>query len=156
MERRVLLDPLAQLAPPEREESRDSLVPMVSRVYLDLPVLLVREANPETWVFQERLELPVPLDPEASEDSPEREVQLDLRACREPVVYLELLERTGPREPLDPLVVEELRDPLACKVCLEREEVLAFPALRETGVMWERKDPRVLLVKTVLEASRVP
>lgn len=105
MERQVLLDPPAQLAVLEREESRDSLVPMVSRVYLDLPVHLVREANPETWVFLERLELPVPLDPEASEDSPEREVQLDPRVCRVHGVYLEPLERTGPREPLDPVVV---------------------------------------------------
>lgn len=156
MERQVLLDPPAQLAPLEREESRGSLVPMVSRVYLDLPAHLVREANPETWVFLERLELPVPQDPEGSEDSPEREVQLVLRVCRDPGVCLELLERTDPREPLDLLVVEELRDPPDCKACQEREEVLGFLDPRETGVMWERKGLRVLLVKTVLEVSQVP
>lgn len=156
MERQVLQDPLAQLAPLVREESRDSLVPMVSRVYLDLLAHLVREANLETWVFLERLELPVPLDPEASEDSLEREVQLDLRDFRDPGVCLELLERTGPKEPLDPVVAQELRDLLVCKACLEREEVLAFLDPRETGVMWERKGLRVLLGKTVLEVSRVP
>lgn len=152
----MLLDLLGQLVLREREESRDSLVLMVSRVYLDLLVLLVKEANPETWVFLEKLELPVPLDPEASEGSLEREGQLDLRVCRGPGVCLELLEPTGPREPLDRVVPEELRDPPVCKACLEREEVLAFPDPRETGETWETKDLRVLPVKTVLEVSQVP
>lgn len=156
MERRALLDPLAQLVELEREESRDSLVLMVSRVYLGLPAHLVREASPETWEFLEKLEPPVPLDPEESEDFLEREEQLDLRVCRDPGVYRELLELTGPREPLGRVVVQELRDPPVCKACLEREEVLEFLDRRETGVTWERKVRRVLLVKTVLEVSQAP
>lgn len=156
MERRVLLDPLAQPARLEREESRDNLVLMVSRVCLVLPALLVREANLETWVFLERLELPVPLGPEVSEDFPEREVQPDPRVCKVLEVCLELLEPTAPKEALDLVVPQELRGLQVCKACLEREEELAFLDPRETGVIWERKDLRVRLVKTVLEVSQVP
>ena len=36
------------------------------------------------------------------------------------------------REPLDLLVVLELRDPPACRVCLERGELVASQELRET------------------------
>lgn len=135
MERPVLLDPQAQLARLEREGNKDSLVPMVSRVFLDLPALLVREVNPVTWGFLEKLELLVPLDPEVSVDSQEKEAQLDLKVCRVLGVCLVLLEQTGPRELLDPVVPQELRDPRVCKACLEREEELAFPALRETGAI---------------------
>ncbi|KAK0146918.1 Collagen alpha-1(II) chain [Merluccius polli] len=80
-ERLVLLDLLAPLAPPEREESKVSPVPLVSRVSLDPQAPLVREESPET---------------RAREVSQEREEALDLRVCRDPVVCL------GPPEPMDP------------------------------------------------------
>lgn len=40
------------------------------------------------------------------------------------------------REPSGPLVALELKDPPACRVCLEREEVLAFLDPRETESVW--------------------
>lgn len=156
MARRALQDPPDQLVPLEREESRDSRVLMVSRVFLVPQVHLVREASQETWVFLEKLELLVPPGPEESEDSPEREVQLGLRACKDPEVYLELLERTGPREALGRVVELELRAPLVCKACLEREEALEYLDPRVTGAMWERKVLKGPLEKTGLEVSQVP
>lgn len=37
------------------------------------------------------------------------------------------------REPLDHLVLQELRAPLVCKVCPEREELAVSQEPRETG-----------------------
>lgn len=56
-----------------------------------------------------------------------------------------------PRERSDRQVVSEPRAPPVCRECLEREEPAASLDPRETGVTMERKDPRVLQEKTVLE-----
>lgn len=151
MEKLALLDPPAHPALLEREENKDSLVLQVSRVYLDLLVPLEREASLETRVFLERVGLLVLPDPEENVVSPEREELPALRVCRDLEVCLELPEPTGPREPSDLVVLLELRDPPACRVCLEREEVLAFPDPKETEVILERKDPKVLPAKMVVE-----
>lgn len=94
----------------------------------------MREASPETWVFLEKVELPVPLDPEESVGSLESEELLALRVCRGPEVCRELLGLTDQRELLDLQVPQEVRDPRVCKACLEREEVLAFLDPKETEV----------------------
>lgn len=139
----------------EREESRDSLVPLVSRVFPGLLVPLVRVANPETWVFLEREVLLVLLDPGVSVVSQEREEVLGLRVCKVPAVCLELLELTDPREPLVQVVHPEPRALQVCRACQEREEPLASQDPRVTEVTTVRKDLRVLPAKMVREVLLV-
>jgi len=147
MERLELLDPLALLALLEKEESKDSLDPLASRVCLVLLAHLEREASLVTWVFQERVEPPAPLDPEVSEGSQEREEVLGPRVSRDPAVCLEHPELTDPREPLGLAVPPVPRAPPACRVCLEREEPLVSQDPRVTGEITVRKDLRVLLAR---------
>lgn len=151
MGRQELLDPLDLPAPREREESRDSPVHTDSRVCPDPLARPEREASPETRVFLERAELLVPLDPEASEGSLEREELLVLKVCRVLEVCLEPPELTDPREQLDLLEEEAPRDPPVYKACPEKEEGQASQDRRETGEMLGRKDLKELLVKTVQE-----
>jgi len=156
MERLARLDLPALLALLEREASKDSLDLLASRDFLVLPVPLVREASLVIWVFLERVELLVLLDPEVSVDSQEREEVLALRVCRDPVVCLELPEPMDPREPLALLVGLEPKDPLAFRACPESEAPQASQDPRETEVTMARKDPRVLPAKTAEEVSLVP
>jgi len=147
----VLLDLPALLDLLEREESKDSLDLLVSRVCLDLLDPQEREESLVTWVFPERVELQVLLDPEVSVVSLVRGVVLELRVFRDLVVFLELLELMDPRELLDQMVLLDPRDPPACRVCQEREERVASPEPRETEATMERRDPREHLERTVLE-----
>ncbi|KAG5838990.1 hypothetical protein ANANG_G00229610 [Anguilla anguilla] len=90
MEKLERADLLGQLDLQEREGNRASLVPLDSRVYLDLQAPQVKEESLVTRVSQERVVPLVLLDPEASEVSPEREVALDPKAFRDHVVSLGL------------------------------------------------------------------
>lgn len=147
----MLLDLLGLLDLLEREESKDNLDLLASRVCPDQVVPQERLENLETRVFPERPELLVLLDLEVNVVSLERGVVLVLRVFRDLVDFLEHLAVMDPREPLDQLVLLDPRDPLACRVCLEREEPVASQDPRETEVTMERKDLRELLERTVLE-----
>lgn len=151
MVRLDLLDLLALLVLLGREENKDSLDPLASRVCLDQLVPLVRLENLETRVFLERAEFLVLLDPEVNVVSLVREVAPAPRVFRDPVDFLEHLEVMDPREPLDQLVLKELRGPLVCKACPEREELVASQEPRETEVTTEQRDLRVHLERTVQE-----
>lgn len=148
MVRLELLDLLALLDPLEREESKGSLDLLASRVSPDHLGPQEREGNLVTRVFPARVVLLVPLDPEVSVVSLERGEEPDLRVFRDLVDFLVLPEPMDPRELLDLLVVLEPRDLPACKVCQEREELVAFPGPRVTEVTMERRDLRVLLART--------
>lgn len=145
------VDLLALLDLLEREESKDSLDLLASRVCLDLVVLLERLENPETRVFLERAELLVLLEPEVSVVSLVRGVVLDLRVFRDLVDFLEHPEVMDPRELLDLLAPLDPKDPLACRECQEREELVASQEPKETEVIMDRRDLRELLERTVLE-----
>jgi len=151
MVRLELLDLLGPLDLLEREESKDNLDLQVSRVFLDLPDPQEREESLVTWVFLERVELLVLLDPEVSVDSQVRGEVPDLRVSRDLADFQERQEPTDPRELSDQLDLREPRDPPACRACQEREELAASPEPRETGVTTERRDLRVLLERTVVE-----
>lgn len=142
--------PLAQLALLEREENKGSLVLQASRVSQVHPVHPEREANQETWVFQERAEQLEPLDPGVSEGSQESEEELDLRVFRVPVAFLEHLVPTAPREPSAQPAQAELKDPPGCRACQGREAHQASRDPKETGVITERKDQRGLQAKTAV------
>lgn len=152
MERQVPPDPLALLDSLEREESKDSPDLLASRVCPDLLAPLVRVASLVMLVFLERVARLALLDPEESVVSQEREAALGLRVCRDPVVFLELPERTAPRVPLDQLAQAVPRDPPACRECPEREDPAASQDLRETEVTMVRRDLKEPLAKTVEEA----
>jgi len=145
------VDPLALLDLLEREESKDSLDHPAFRVCLDQLVPQERLENLETRVFLERAELLVLLGPEVSVVSLVRGVVPELRVFRDLVDFLEHLELMDPREPLDRPELLDPRGPLACRVCLEREELVESQDPRETEVTMARRDLRELLVKTVLE-----
>lgn len=147
----MLLDLLALLDLLEREESKDSLDLLASRVCLDHPDPQERLENLETRVFLERVGLLVLLDPEVSVVSLVREVVLDLRVFRALEDFLELLEVMDPREQLDQLVLLDPRDPQACRVCPEREELVASQGPRETEVIMEQRDLRAHLERMELE-----
>lgn len=115
----------------------------------------MRVANPETWVFLEREAPLVLLDPGVSVVSQEREEVLGLRVCKVLVVCLELLELTGPREPLVQVVHQEPRALQVFRACQEREEPLASQDPRVTEVTTVRKDQRVLPAKMVPEVLLV-
>lgn len=151
MERLEHLDLPALLDLLEREESKDSLDPPVSRVFLDLQDPQESQANPASRVFPEREEFLGLLDPEASVVSLVRGVVLDPRVFRDPADFLVPPEPMDPRELLDQLVLSEARDPPACRECLEREELVASLELRETEVTMERRDLRDLLARMVQE-----
>jgi len=151
MVRLALLDPLGPLDLLEREESKDNLDLLVSRVCLDLPDPQEREESLVTWVFLERVELLVLLDPEVSVVSQVRGAVPDLRVFRDLVDFQERQEPTDPRELSDQLDLREPRDHPACKACQEREALAASPEPRETGVTTERRDLRVLLERTAVE-----
>lgn len=151
MVRLVLLDLLALLDLLEREESKDSLDLLASRVCLDHLVPPESLENLETRVSLERAEFLVLLDLEVNVVSLVRGVVLELRVFRDLVDFLEHLELMDPREPLDHLVLLDPRDPPACRVCPEREELVASQDPKETEVTMEQKDLRELLERTVLE-----
>lgn len=151
MVRLALLDHLALLDLLGREESKDSLDLLASRVCLDHLVPQERLENPETRVSLERVELLVLLDQEVSVVSLVRGVVLDLRVYRDLVDFLGHLDLMDPREPLDQLVLLDLRDPPVCRVCLEREELVVSQEQRETEVTTDRKDLKELLERTVVE-----
>jgi len=151
MVRRELVDLLAPLDLLEKEESRDSLDHLVSRVCLDPLDPPEREESLVTRVFLERVELLALQDPEESVVSLARGAVPDLRVSRDPVDFRERQEPTDPRELLDRLALREPRDPPASRECQEREELVASPEPRETGVTTERRDLRELLERTVLE-----
>lgn len=122
----VLLDPLDLLVLLVREESRDLLEVLDSRVFQDLRVPLVRLASPESRVCPVRLEPQDLLELEATEDSP---VSVALLVPLDPlvlVVPLELLETRVLREMLEPLVLLVLRVLLDCRECLVSVVPLAF------------------------------
>ncbi|KAK2851665.1 hypothetical protein Q5P01_007941 [Channa striata] len=147
----VLLDLLALLDLLEREENKDSLDPLASRDFLDLLVPQERLENLEIRVFLERPELLVLLDLEVNVASLVRGVVLELRVFRDHVDFLEHPEPMGQREPLAQLVLPDLRDPPASRVCLEREELVESQDLRETEVTMVRRDLRELLERMVQE-----
>ncbi|KAI1892407.1 hypothetical protein AGOR_G00133040 [Albula goreensis] len=151
MERLEPLDLQDLLGLLEREESRASLAPLVSRVCLDLLAPLVREESLVTRVSLEKAELLVLLDPEVSAVSQEREVVPDLRVCRDPVVFPELQEQTDPRELLDQAAAQVPRDPLAFRACPERGAPPESQDPRVTEVTMARKDLRELLAKMAQE-----
>jgi len=151
MERLARLDLLALLDLLGREESKDSLDPLASRVCLDLLDPQERVASLVTREFLGRAELLVLLDLEVNVVSPVREVELDLRVCRDRVDFLELPELMDQRAPSGQPVLQELRGPQVCRACQEREELVVSPEPRETEVITVRKDLRELLERTVLE-----
>lgn len=112
---RVLLDLLVLLV---REESRDLLEVLDSRVFQDPRELLVSLASLESRVPPVRLEPQDLLDLEVIEDSPVSVVHLALLDPLVPVDPLELLEMKVPREMLEPPVLPELRVLLDCRECL--------------------------------------
>jgi len=151
MVRPALVDLLGPLDLLERRESKDNLVHLVSRVCLDLLAHREREESLVTWVFLEKVELLALQDPEVSVVSLVRGVVPDLRVFRDPVDFQERQEPMDPRELSDQLVLREPRARPASRVCQEREELVASPEPRETGVTMERRDPKELLERTVVE-----
>jgi len=151
MVRLVLLDLLALLDLLEREESKDSLDLLASRVCLDHLVPQERLENLEIRVFLERAELLVLLDQEVNVVSLVRGVVLELRVFRDLVDFLEHPEVMDPRELLDQLVLLDPRDPPVCRVCPERGELVASQDPKETEVTADQRGLRELLERTVLE-----
>lgn len=122
----VLQAPLDLLVLLVREESRELLEVLDSRVFQDPRVLLVRLASLESRVCPVRLVHQDLLDLEVTEDSPVSVVhlaQLDLLVL---VVLLVLLETMVLREMLVPLVPREPRVLLDCRECLVSAVPLAF------------------------------
>lgn len=111
---RVLLDLLVLLV---REENRDLLEVLDSRVFLDPRVPLVRLASPESRVYPVKLEPQELLELEAIEDSLVSVVHLAQLDLPVPVDPLERLEMMVLREMLEPLVLPELRVLLDCREC---------------------------------------
>lgn len=122
----VLQVPLVLLVLLVREESRELLEVLDSRVFQDPRVLLVRLASPESRVCQVRLVPQDLLDLEVIEDSPESVVHLALLDPLEPVVPLELLETMVLREMLEPLVPPEPKVLLDCRECLVSAVLVVF------------------------------
>jgi len=151
MVRPVPVDLLGPLDLLEKEESKDSPDHLGSRVCLDLLDPQEREESLATRVFLEKVELLALQDPEESVVSLARGAVPDLRVSRDLVDFRELQEPTDPRELLDRLALREPRAHPASRACQEREELVASPEPRETGVTTERRDLRELLEKTVLE-----
>jgi len=151
MERLVLLDLLGPLDLLEKEESKDNLGHLVSRVCLDLLDPQEREESLVTWVFLERVELLALQDPEVSVDSLARGAVPDLRVSRDLADFRERQEPTDPRELSDQLALREHRAHQASRACQEREELVESPGPRETGATMERRDLKELLERTVLE-----
>lgn len=134
-----------------REESRVSLVHLASRVFQDLldpPESLV---NLVTRVFLERVVLLVPLDQEVNVVSLVREEALALRVSRDQEDFQELPVLMDLRVQSDQLVLVDLWVLLVCRACLVREELLESLELKVTEVTAERKDLKVLLAKMVQE-----
>jgi len=151
MVRLVLLDLPDPLDLLEREESKDSLDLLVSRVCPDLLDLPERVASLETREFLVRLELLVLPDPEVSVVSLVRGAELDLRVCRDLVVFLERPELMDLRVPSGLLVLPEPKDLLVCRECLAREGLAESLELRETEVTTVRRDPREHQERMVVE-----
>lgn len=120
---RVPLDLLVLLV---REESRDLLEVLDSRVFQDPRVLLVRLASLESRVCPVRLEPQDLLELEATEVSPVSVVHLAPLDPLVPVVLPDLLETMVLREMLEPLVLLEHRVPLDCRECLVSVVPLVF------------------------------
>lgn len=122
----VLQDLLDLLVLLVREESRELLEVLDSRVFQDLRVPLVRLASLESRVCPVRLEPQDLLELEATEDSL---VSVALLALLDPLVLVvppEQLETMVLREMLEPPVLPELRVPLDCRECLVSVVPLAF------------------------------
>lgn len=151
MVRLDLVDLPALLALLEREESKDSPDLLASRVCPDHLVPQERLESPVTREFLERVEFLVLLDPEESVVSLVNGVVLELRVFRDLVDFLEHPELMDPREPSDQMVLQGPRDPQACRVCPEREELVASLEPRETEVTMDRRDLRALPERTVQE-----
>lgn len=124
---------------------------LASRVCLDPLELLEKLESLETRVFLERAECLELLDQEVSVVSLVRGVELDLRVCKDLVDFLEHPELMDQRELLARLVVLVPRAPLVCRACLEREELVASPDLKETEVTMVQRDLRELLERMVQE-----
>lgn len=135
----------------ERGESKDSLDLLAFRVCPDLLVLQEREESLETRVFLVRVEPLVLLELEVSVVSLVREEVLVLRVCRDHVDFQEQRELMDPRELLDQLVHLEPKDPLVCRACPEREELVASQDPRETEVTMEPRGLRELLERMAPE-----
>lgn len=134
--------PLDQLALLVREESRDLLEALDSRVFQDPRVPLVRVASPESRVCPVRPEPQDLLDLEVTEVSPVSVVHLahlDLLVAAVPPALLETMVL---REMLEPPVPPELRVLLDCRECLVSAEPLVF---QDLGVTEVTKEPRVLM-----------
>jgi len=114
----VLKAPLDLLVLLVREESRDLLDLLDSRVFQDPRVPLVSLASPESRVCPVRLEPQDLLELEVTEDSLVSVVHLALLDPLEPVDPPELLEMMVLREMLEPPVLPELRVLLDCRECL--------------------------------------
>jgi len=147
----VLVDLLGPLDLLEKEESKANLDHLVSRVCLAPPGPQEREESLVTRVFREKVELLAQQDPEVSVVSLARGVAPDPRVSRDLAEFQERQEPTDPRELLDQLGLREPKAHPASRVCQEREALVASPEPRETGVTMERRDPRVLLERTVVE-----
>lgn len=147
----VPVDLLAQLDLQERGENKDNPDLLASRGCLDLLELLESLESLEIRDFLERAELLVLLELEASVVSQVRGAELDLRVCRDLVDFLEQLELMDPREQLGLLALKVPRALLVCRACLEREELVASPDLKETEVTMVQRDLRELLERMVLE-----
>lgn len=152
MERLDLLVHLALLVLLVREENKDSLVLLASRVCQVLLGPPESRVNQVTRVFLERLVLLVSLDQEVNVVSLVREEVLALRVSRDPGDFQEHPELMDPRVLLDLQELSVLRVLPVCRECLVREELLESLELKVTEVTVERKDLKVLLAKMALEA----
>lgn len=122
----VLKAPLDLLVLLVREESRDLLEVLDSRVFQDPRVPLVRVASPESRVCPVRLEPQDLLELEVTEDSPVSVVPLVLLDPLVPVDPPDLLETMVLREMLEPPVIPVPRVLLDCRVCQASAVLLAF------------------------------
>lgn len=119
----ALLDLLVPLV---REESRELLEVLDSRVFPDPRVLLVRPESLESRVCLVKLEPPDLLDLEATEDSLVSVVPLALLDPLVPVEAPVLLETMVLREMLVPQVILELKVPQDSRECLVSVVPLVF------------------------------
>lgn len=142
-------DPLDLL---ESEESKVLLEDPGSRVCPDPKVLLERPASPESRVCLERLEPLVPLVLEATEVSLVSVVLAVQWAQLVLAVPPVLLVTMALREMEVLQGLKEPRAPQGCRVCLEREVLLACPVSRETEVTKEVREPTVCPVRTACAA----
>ena len=140
---------MAQLALLVKEVNKVLLAPMDSRDFLALQVPLVKVANRVTRVYLEKVEHQVLLVQEVNVVSQVNVDLLVLKVSKVLVVFLELLVLMVRRVQVVQLVPTVLKVHPVCKVCLAREEHLAFLDPRETGVMLARKAQKVLPEKMV-------